>query len=122
MTSLKNAVFNHYIFKIFNENFQDLKSSSETDFNFMYIATPPTQLDLLQEVRLMVRKEIPDFEILFQDTLGQFLHEKLKLSDCGDEKIEGLSFEILSLAEMEICYQVSLIALLFKRYQFKNLK
>ena len=59
----------------------------------------------------MVRKEIPDFEILFQDTLGQFLHEKLKLSDCGDEKIEGLSFEILSLAEMEICYQVSLITL-----------
>ena len=77
----------------------------------MYIATPPTQLNLLQGVRLMVRKEIPDFEILFQDTLGQFLHEKLKLSDCGDEKIEGLSFEILSLAEMEICYQVSLITL-----------
>ena len=88
----------------------------------MYIAAPPTQLDLLQEVRLMVRKEIPDFEILFQDSLGQFLHEKLKLSDCGDEKIEGLSFEILSLAEMEICYQVSLNALWFKRNKFWNLR
>ena len=72
----------------------------------MYIAAPPSQLELLREVQMMVRKEIPDFRIVLQDSLLNYLHEKLENSGCSRAKVEYLVFEILSLAEMEICYQV----------------
>ena len=75
-------------------------SSLEEEFDFIYIAAPPSEISLIEGVgKSFARKGL--IPIVSQVEMDQLMRDEFE-DTCG-EKFESLRFEIMSMLESEIC-------------------
>lgn len=68
--------------------------------NSIYIASPPSETEMLNKGRQFLAKTRPDIKVVLQSELIPFLHEKFFIEGCKEHENE--SWDLLSLAEMEV--------------------
>jgi len=71
----------------------------------MYIATPPSELQLMEDMRKELKKINPMLTVLFQADIEPYIRNYYKNAGCAP--LEDLFWEILSMAEQEVCVQSS---------------
>ena len=81
-----------------------VKYLSGYDFRYIYIATPPDARELINQVKRQIQRAMPDLVVLLSDDLVPILD--LKLSRC--QYYDNERYEIVSLAEMEICSRLAI--------------
>ena len=84
--------------KIMAKEIQKFLEASQ-DIQVIYIASPPSELDLLFNMRNELKIINSEIQIFLSVELLQIMDENFE--NC--EKYEADKFELLSLAEMEIC-------------------
>ncbi|CAG5104209.1 Oidioi.mRNA.OKI2018_I69.chr1.g1144.t1.cds [Oikopleura dioica] len=75
------------------------------DCDTIYIATPPSEADLIKNMRKELKIINPEITVLMQSELDPFVRKFYKKNNCGDLKDEF--WEILSLVELETCLKAS---------------
>ena len=75
-------------------------------FKALYVASPPSEVPLLNSMREILAKSRPDFKVLLTSDLLNFLDKHFTSKNCGD--LEDEKYELLSLADMETCYRSSI--------------
>ncbi|CAG5109954.1 Oidioi.mRNA.OKI2018_I69.chr2.g4420.t1.cds [Oikopleura dioica] len=71
----------------------------------MYIATPPSELDLMERMREELKKINPELKIFVQTDIEPFIRKYYKNAGCSE--LDDRFWEILSMAEQEVCLQSS---------------
>ena len=76
------------------------------DIHSMYIASPPSEIELMLAMREELKKINPNFTVYLSVELLDFLEGYFTRHGCTD--FEADKYEILSLADMEVCFRLVL--------------